>query len=116
MADNEYPEHEKLHKIKDESWAIGEFLEWLPTIGIHLAQWVCPGHLKPFTLDEWFHDTSDECDNPLLVYAHKHVETLLAEHFKIDLDVLETEKRAMLEAQRALNERVASHVPNEEGT
>jgi len=36
----EYPEHDKVQKIKDQSQAIGDFLEWLGGQGLHLAEFV----------------------------------------------------------------------------
>jgi hypothetical protein len=84
----ETPEHDKLHKIADKSQVIGEFLDWLPEQGIHLARWV---------YDEGY-------DRERLVTgAGKSNTALLAEFFEIDLDKIETEKRALLEHLRALN-------------
>lgn len=83
----EYPEHEKLMKVKPRSQAIGEFLEY-----------------SPYVLAEWIEVEGDS--NPHLVAARKPLERILADYFAIDLDALESEKRAMLEAQRALNAEV----------
>lgn len=33
-----YPEHQRLSAIADESQVIGEFLDWLPTIGVVLCE------------------------------------------------------------------------------
>ena len=78
----EYPEHEKLSKIKNESQAIGEFVEWLEGKGIELCA------IPP------------EFDHTYLP-IHRSINDLLAEHFSIDLDKIEQEKRQMLEAIRA---------------
>ena len=80
-----YPEHDKLAKIRDKSQAIGEFLEWLQEKGIHLGRYVDDYSTHMDTLDSQTND-------------------LLAEYFEIDLNVLEDEKRAMLDAQRAAND------------
>lgn len=78
-----YPEHEKLAAVRGLSQAVGEFLEWAEQVhGAVLAQyrdtelWGTPG-MGPITIP---------------------VERLLAEHFGIDLDAIEAEKRAMLKA------------------
>jgi len=75
---SEYPMHDKLAAIQDESQAIGDFLsEFLPSKGYVVA------HIPP-----QFHST--------LVPIDSSVEALLAEYFGIDLRVLEYEKRKML--------------------
>lgn len=71
-----YPEHEKMSKIKDESQAQGEFIEWLQSKGFVLMYW----------------DTDDDTWQ----YDHRPIRARLAEYHKIDLDKLEQEKRAML--------------------
>lgn len=80
--DTQYPEHEKLTKVKDESQSIGEFLEWLNPQGFAIAQW--NGHTE-----QW------DCGT-------RH-EWLLAKYFGIDTDKLEQEKRQMLAEIRASN-------------
>jgi hypothetical protein len=76
----DHPEHEKLHLISDKSQTIGEFLEWLPTQGI--------------TLCTFHYNTEQYCP------AMQTITTLLAKFFDIDLDKIETEKRAMLDNLR----------------
>lgn len=80
----DYPEHDKLMKIRDKSQAIGEFVEWLAGQGIHFG-------------------TYDDFDRFQMVRAD--IQGRLAEYFEIDLNRLEAEKRAMLEFQRRLNEQ-----------
>jgi hypothetical protein len=80
-----YPEHEKLTKVAHLSQAIGDFVEWAGENGIHLARW----------------ETVEEYDHPVLFTLGEPITKLLARHFDIDLDVIETEKRAMLDAIRA---------------
>jgi hypothetical protein len=74
-----YPEHEKLDAVKEQSQAIGEFLD-----------------LGPYTLCEWV--KFDDCDREQLVPVRKPLQAILADWFKIDLAKLEGERRAMLEA------------------
>lgn len=77
-----YPEHEKLAAIKDRSEAIGAFLD-----------------NSGYTLCEWLPPTDG---NPEGGYSPVRggIQQILAHYFKIDLEVLEQEKRAMLEEAR----------------
>jgi hypothetical protein len=80
---SDYPEHDKMMAVKDESQAIGEFLDvGLARLGLRLCE-------------------SDEHDRwwP----ASISIEKLLADYFEIDLNVIEREKREMLAQQRRLN-------------
>lgn len=84
-----YPEHDKLHAIKDQSQAIGAFLDWLqnerePTIVLCTR-----------TQYKW--------DN-LYQPAHVPIPDLLAEYFEINQDKLEEEKVAMLDKIRKAHE------------
>lgn len=86
---SDYPEHEKLRAVSEQSQAIGEFLEWLERKGI----WLC----------------MREPDNPPFegrFYPHTlgSNDRILAEYFDIDLTEIEREKRAMLEGVRARGE------------
>lgn len=86
---SDYPEHEKLHEVKDQSQACGQFVDWLAEEkGIHLAEWIN-------VYDEWEDEHKQE-----LVYARPRLTALLAEHFGIDEYKLELEKRAMLDEIR----------------
>lgn len=101
----EYPEHEKLKRIKDKSEAIGDFLEWLR---YERGLTVCDRHRHS---DGCYTDTmTDEygsyrtmiCnlrDGDLLPISLS-TETLLAEYFEINLRRLSEEKDTMLEAFR----------------
>lgn len=82
-----YPEHRKLHLVVEQSQRLGEFLEWLGQEGLVICE---------YTRDE------DWPWTPL----HSSIDRLLGRYFGIDLAVLEREKRAMLDEQRALNARV----------
>lgn len=75
----DYPEHEKLAKVKDKSQAIGEFLNYGLEDGVLLARYDKYDRLYPI---------------------HQSTEALLAKYFDIDLVVLEKEKRAMLDGLR----------------
>lgn len=72
---NQYPEHEKLAKVKDKSQAAGDFLAWLR--------------------DEKKLILCREIDDELMP-EFPQFEKLLGEFFEINLNVIEDEKRAML--------------------
>ena len=74
---SEYPEHDRLAAVADESQRIGEFLEWLTLSGIVLASWV-PGLIE--------HRLAPIPDS---------TEQILARYFDIDLKRLADEKHAM---------------------
>ena len=76
----QYPEHEKLHEIRDKSQVVGEFLEWAAEKGISLCQ-ADPNYTGEYS-PYW----------PVRLPRGK----LLAEFCGIDLDKLEEEKTAML--------------------
>ena len=76
---SDYPEHDKLTAVADQTQAIGEFIEWLEGKGIFLARYVegsnFPRHVHGFRI-------------------------LLAEWAGIDENKLEAEKRQMLASLR----------------
>jgi sulfite reductase alpha subunit-like flavoprotein len=78
---SKYPEHDKLHEVKDKSQAIGEFLEWL-------------GNEKRGVVCQY----EDDSDYP--VPMPHNILQMLAEYFEIDLDKIEEEKQQMLEEMR----------------
>lgn len=91
MTDQEvqpYPEHLKMRAVHSTSQEISEFLEWLQSEGIHLAEYDDKAHLHSSGL--WPHQ---EAWN-----------SLLARYFNIDLDKIEQEKREMLDHLRAAQE------------
>lgn len=77
----EFPEHDKLKQIKEESRAIGEFIEWLEENGYSICEY-------------------DDANFDNYYRTPKSTEQLLAMHFNIDLNKIEQEKRAMLEKLR----------------
>ena len=89
-----YPEHEKLRTIADQSQAIHDFLE---RTGYTLCEWV---EIAP--------EDVDECGESSYVPVVTSLDKLLAKFFGIDLDVIEREKRQMLDAQRELNDARAA--------
>jgi hypothetical protein len=80
----ETPEHHKLNRVRDQSQACGEFLEWLSGKRLVLC----------------FYDDESAQYQP----AHVGITRLLAEFFGIDQDRLSAEKDALLAYQRALND------------
>lgn len=129
-----YPEHDKLHAVVDKSQAIGEFLEWLRAPeeydgkGAHLHVWKeweeddlcafyssglgsCDGRGKiGFGRNK---ENCPKCGGTGLVPRSREgwvplgipTTKLLAEFFEIDLNKLEDEKQAILDAQRELNRK-----------
>lgn len=79
-----YPEHDKLSAVKDQTQAIGEFVDWL-----HDEKEIVLARL-------------DDCGR---AYGAGSLLDLLAEWAGIDLDKIEAEKREMLETLRAANAR-----------
>lgn len=77
---SKYPEHDKLREIQPLSQAIGEFIEWCGEYGRDI-------HLSRFVGDR-------------LKVVNTPIVELLAQHFGIDLDAIETEKRTMLDEIR----------------
>lgn len=86
---SDYPEHDKISAVKDETQAVGEFLEWLMATEYTLA--------VPYNGDE------DWCGQ-LYVPAFPDITQLLARWKGIDLSKIEAEKRQMLAAIRKANE------------
>ena len=86
-----YPEHEKLAGVKDESQAIGEFLDWL-----------ADGRKPRIVLA--IDSTEPEPDESSGLWpANIPIPDLLAEYFGIDQEALSLEKDAMLLAFREAN-------------
>lgn len=105
-----YPEHEKLAAVADESQAIGEFLDSCPYV---LCRVVPEGNNgEPRYIDIVTGETREKGGfdaewNPAYESWREHyapigsIQDVLAEHFGIDRDALEREKREMLNAIRS---------------
>lgn len=86
---SKYPQHDKLHEVKDESQAIGVFIEeFLTSKGIHL------GH---------YYEFEDTGGKQFTSTGVPPIQQLLAEFYDIDYDELMAEKERMLEAMRERN-------------
>ena len=112
--DEEYPEHARLHAVKDDSQAVGGLIDWLNEHGYYICERREAG-ASAAALDDMAHSRCAKhwVDSFVEVLAQvaaasclywpaaKYRDQLLAEHFGINLDKLEAEKRAMLERLRA---------------
>lgn len=81
----DYPEHEKMCAIMEQSQTIGEFLDWL------LGE-------KDIVLSQYLNPNSER-----LTPINPNTQDLLAEFFGIDLNKIEMEKREMLKTMREAN-------------
>jgi hypothetical protein len=79
---SDYSECDRLVAVAPESHKLGEFLDWLNEQGIHLASY----------------EEFGGCEDAMLVTRTESYERLLARYFNIDLDKVETERRALLKA------------------
>lgn len=82
---SKYPEHDRLKALDGANQTVGNFIEWLHEQGMEIGRF------------EKMRGFSD----PQFVPITKSRDALLAEHFDIDRDKLEAEKRAMLDELRA---------------
>lgn len=78
-----YPEHEKQAKVLDDARVIGEFLE------------NCV-----YKLGEWRQGRRRSMDAEFFP-VNMSIKAILAEYFDIDLEIIETEKRQMLDELRS---------------
>ncbi len=85
-----YPEHAKLEAVKDQSQVIGDFLEWLGNDRPGGPIFLCERRENAHVDNIW-------------APTGASTERLIAEYFDIDEKKLETEKRAILDAQRKAN-------------
>lgn len=114
---SDYPEHDKLHKIKDQSQTIGEFLDFgLPAQGIMLYEqrfFNCDCRYcengeaeanKHHQFDVEHHGArfvNGKCQHPSMAPTNKTIKQILAEHFDIDQAKLDEEGDRMLAALRS---------------
>jgi len=120
---SKYPEHDKLTEVREQSQAIGEFLEWLEGQGVKLCRyqvqfetWSIYVHrdtgerwarsTEPQGVDalHWLPtgETKDVTVDEGFRLVTERVENLLAAFFDIDLANLEAEKRQMLAELRQM--------------
>ncbi len=78
------PELNKIKKVSEKSQEIGNFLDWLESIGYHTAEY------KKF----------DDVEDEVLVTTFLNREQILAKYFKIDLVKAEKERQAILDSLR----------------
>lgn len=96
VKSEEYPEHEKLHAVVEESQVCGEFLEWLQSEkGFSICR-----HVTDEERDARDSGGFWEWNGQELVPAPFVLHELLAEFFEIDLEKLEEEKLQMLKVLR----------------
>lgn len=81
------PQHDKAKLHADEMQAIGEFLEWLPTVDLHLSEWM----------------KYPEYANKVLVQSNTDIQQLLADFYEIDYKAYLAEKDAALAYIRSRN-------------
>lgn len=104
---SEYPEHDKLQKVKDKSQAIGEFLEKMDEQGLIL----CKQHTHDWSCyEDVVMDGDRVVSHGHLCCSHRNgdrvcdyvtIEHRLEAYFGIDGNKLEAEKRQMLEELRS---------------
>ena len=88
-----YPEHMKMKAVKSESQAIGAFLDWLSEEEHPDRE----GTKYSLRLAYYPWASNEMCS------WDERIEKILARYFDIDLETIEAEKQAMLEAIRAEN-------------
>lgn len=86
-----YPEHEKLEKVQEVSQRIGEFLEWLGDGGMRICEFQEGPMRSPTEGAYW----------PI----RDGITEILARYFDIDMNKIESEKQAMLQAVRERNQK-----------
>jgi hypothetical protein len=86
-----YPECEKMSKVKKQSQLVGEFLDWLV-------------NEREIVLSE-YHEGEGRNDEEVLMPISVKIEKLLAEFFEIDLNKVEQERRQMIEEIRNEEQR-----------
>jgi hypothetical protein len=118
---SEYPEHDKLKAVIEESQAIGEFLDFgLPKQNLALYEFVIhdcecswcergQGHRSPMHTaeqrDTMFDKNERRIHDAVQISTwqptHRSIQKILAEYFGIDQKKIDNEKAQMLAALRA---------------
>ncbi len=101
----ECPECDRMAKVSEVSQKIGEFLEWLESKDFRICQWVdgtsdAARIAAAFSFNTEKMDELDNVPNEGYYPITTNIEKLLAEYFEIDLNKVEKERRALLEALR----------------
>lgn len=109
-----FPEHEKLHKVKDRSQTCGLFIDWLAGQGYHL----CEIHEHSGDKDDEGESGCYKDGDRLCGYRNgqyfptmRRLEDLLAGFFDIDQRRLEDEKVAILNQLRQQHTTVQEPTP-----
>jgi len=103
----EYPEHEKLHKITDDSQTIGLFLEWFFTEFDVYPKNVVGEYMEQAEAFKGFAEAlaggEFDIEYPMRVLSGERTfnERILAPYFHIDYEKLMAEKDAIYERMRA---------------
>ena len=88
------PECDRMLAVKDKSQVIGNFLEWLDSVGLVIDRIAT----KKDERDDDGEDNGIEEGQRLPYY--ESIEKLLARYFKIDLNKVDAEQRAILDEIR----------------
>jgi hypothetical protein len=97
-GESKYPECDKIVAVHGQSQKLGEFLDWLEGKGIHLGRWApTPAEL---VMNRMTGKRIPIHDEETFVELFISREKLLAEFFGIDLNKVEAERQALLEAIR----------------
>lgn len=97
---SEYPEHEKLKAVKDDSHKIGEFLEWIDSQQLTICEtYHDPAHARRRLGRPSPGQPCELRDGEYFPTRHS-IQTLLAKYFDIDLKKIEEEKQMMIERLR----------------
>jgi hypothetical protein len=95
---SDYPEHEKLTAIVEQSQAVGEFLAWCAEEkGYALAVW--EPRQRRDSKGRFSHNRVEQRMHPVATPTRR----LLSEFFQIDDAKIDAEKRAMLQAMCEAN-------------
>lgn len=95
----ETPELNKMLECNNGRVIIGAFLEWARERGYHFTETVPLMDTRTYLYREGTYEVPVDTEVPI------GIEKALAEYFEIDLTKVEEERRALLKAQAALNEK-----------
>jgi len=99
---SDHPECDKVAAVHEQSQAIGDFIEWLPSKGLTIATRFCLEAERD--MQHACSARPEDCEmSERFIPASFQINTLLAEFFGIDLAAVDREQRAMLDRIRAVN-------------